>query len=143
MFVSDFLWRIIQHCLKGRRTIANMNDKNAVGVQRHLLSIVNGSLKLCRYLSTCFHLASWDSFQETEKLCLSSSVLVLPFHVTTSLDSYAWNCRELVTLLTLGESLVMQGTKGLEPQTLRPVARDPRTEPSSSLKMCSYLLFGT
>ena len=52
--------------------------------------------------------------KDTEKLCLSSSVLVLPLDVTTPRDSYAWNYRELATLLTLGESLVMSGAPTMD-----------------------------
>ena len=37
-------------------------------------------------------------------MCLSSSVQVLLLDVTTPRDSYAWNYRELATLLTLSES---------------------------------------
>ena len=48
-------------------------------------------------------------------LYLSSSVLVLPLDVTSPRDSYAWNYRELATLLTLNESLVMPGTRTTDP----------------------------
>ena len=47
--------------------------------------------------------------------CLSSSIHVIPIDVTTPRDSYAWNDRELATLLTLSESLA---EVGLEPLTI-------------------------
>ena len=40
---------------------------------------------------------------------------MLPLDVTTPRDSYAWNYRELATLLTLSESLA---EVGLEPLTI-------------------------
>ena len=45
------------------------------------------------------HLDTWKLF------ALSNSVHVLPLDVTSPRDSYAWNDRELGTLLTLSESL--------------------------------------
>ena len=40
-----------------------------------------------------------------ESFCLSSSAQFLPLDVTRPRDSYAWNNRELATLLTLSERL--------------------------------------
>ena len=54
-------------------------------------------------------------FRTLRSLCLSSSVLVLPLDVTTPCDSYTWNYRELVTLLSLGKYLVMPGTQTTDP----------------------------
>ena len=56
-----------------------------------------------------------------EAFCLSSSVQVLTLNVTTSRDSYAWNYRELATLLTLSESLAKDG---FEPLTIGINAQD-------------------
>ena len=52
----------------------------------------------------------WGAFSS------SSSVQVIPLDVTTPRDSYAWNYRELATLLTLSESLA-EGR--FEPLTIR------------------------
>ena len=50
-----------------------------------------------------------------EAFCLSSSVQVLPLGVTIPRDSYAWKYREMVTVLTLSESLA---EVGFEPLTI-------------------------
>ena len=53
---------------------------------------------------TPFQVNSGEALHDTEKLlCLSSSVHALPLDLTTPRDSYAWNYRELTTLLTLSE----------------------------------------
>ena len=48
-----------------------------------------------------------------EALCLTSSIHVLPLDVTIPHDSYAWNYRELATLVTLTESLAEGGFEPL------------------------------
>ena len=68
-------------------------------------------------------LGHWEAF------CLSSSVHVLPLDVTTPRDSYAWNCRELATLLALSESLA---EVGFEPLTIRSMRKNLTTEPHKS-----------
>ena len=75
-------------------------------------------LQLCTSVPTILAriVASEGSFRTLRSLCLSSSVMVLPFNVTTPRDSYAWSYRELATLLTLGESLVMPGTRTTDPR---------------------------
>ena len=67
------------------------------------------------FICICCYLACEGSFKDNEKLCLSSSVLVLPLDVTTPRDSSTWNYRELATLSTLGESLIMSGTRTTGP----------------------------
>ena len=67
------------------------------------------------FLFVCLFVCSKVVFRTLRSLCLSSSVLVLPLDVTTPRDSYAWNYRELATLFTLGESLVMPGTRTTDP----------------------------
>ena len=51
--------------------------------------------------------------------CLLSSVQVLPLDMTTPHDSYTWNYRELVTLLTLSESLTEGGFVPLTIRSMR------------------------
>ena len=59
---------------------------------------------------------------DTEKLfCLSSSLQVLSLEVTTPRDSYAWNYRELATLLTLSEGLAKQCI--LNPASVKQILR--------------------
>ena len=50
---------------------------------------------------------------------LSSSVQVLPFDVTTPRDSYAWNYRELATVLILSESLAKGGFESMTIGSMR------------------------
>ena len=50
---------------------------------------------------------------------------MLPLDVTTPRDSYAWNYRELATLLALCESLA-EG--GFEPLSIASMRMDPATE---------------
>ena len=65
-------------------------------------------------------------FGDGETFHLSSSVQVLPLDVTTFRDSYAWNYRELVTLLTLSESLA---DVRLEPLTIGSMRKNLTIEP--------------
>ena len=64
--------------------------------------------------------------------CLSSSVQVLLLDVTTPRESYAWNYRELATLLILSESLA---ELGLEPLTIGSMRKNLTIEsyPDTSL----------
>ena len=70
-----------------------------------------------------------------EVFCLSSNAQVHILDVTTPRDSYAWNSRELATLLPVSESLV-EG--GLEPLTIRSMRKNLTTELYWHLK---YLMF--
>lgn len=53
------------------------------------------------------------------KLCLLSSVLAIPFGVTTARVYCAWNIREQSILFALGEDLA---ESGFEPLTLASIA---------------------
>ena len=73
-----------------------------------------------------FNLAFVGSrFEHREAFCLSRSVQVLPLNMTTPRDSYPWNYRELVTVLTLSECLAKGG---FGPLTLGSMTKAPITE---------------
>ena len=78
-------------------------------------------------------------FRHWEAFCLSSSVQVLTLYVTTPRDSYVWNYRVLVILLTLSESFA-EG--GLEPLTIWSMREKLATEVSLHLSFHhdTYLL---
>ena len=69
--------------------------------------------------------------------CLSSSVQAFPLDVTTSRDFYAWNYRELATLLTLSASLA---EVGLEPLTIGSMRKNLTIE-ISLIHVLSTLLY--
>ena len=52
-------------------------------------------------LNSCirWYLYVEGSFQDTEKFCLSKSILDLPLDMTTSRNSYAWNAEHCLTLI--------------------------------------------
>ena len=65
---------------------------------------------------------------DIEKLfCLSSSVQVLPFDVTTPRDSYAWKYRELGTLFNLSKSLTESRFEPLDLCAIILPLSDPNT----------------
>ena len=65
------------------------------------------------------------TFGHQDAFCFSTSVQIIPLDVTTPPDSYAWNYRELATLLTLRESLA-EGE--LEPLTIGSMRKNLATE---------------
>ena len=68
-----------------------------------------------------------QKFGHCEAFRLSSSVQVLPHDVTTPRASYAWNYRDLATLLTPSKSLA---EVGLEPLTIGSMRRNLTIEPT-------------
>ena len=66
-------------------------------------------------IHTILPICQRKKFGHGEAFYLPSSIQVLPLDVITPRDSYAWNYRELGTLLTLSESLA---EVGFEPLTI-------------------------
>ena len=84
---------------------------------------------VCRRFRLCIVDKQWEAF------CSSSSIRVLSLNVTTPRDSYAWNYRELATLLILSESLAKVGR---EPLTMGSMRKNLTTELSWQLML--YLM---
>ena len=74
------------------------------------------------YDTFCIHIFYLDikgGNLDTETLFVYRAVQVHPLDGTTHRDSYAWNYRELVTLLTLSESLAEVGLELLTIRSMR------------------------
>ena len=58
--------------------------------------------------------------KDTEKLCVSSSVLVHPLDAIIPSNLYVWNNRELMNLFNLSERLVMSRVRASNPWSVAP-----------------------
>ena len=75
-----------------------------IAIQRiaiFLIAVMHGDAGFPSYSKFIFLLSSWHpkaDIRILKDLCLSGSFLDLPFDVSTPLDCYTWDYRELATL---------------------------------------------